>query len=337
MVNEVEQNTVGTIKIQYSRPKFHRRVLANLIDLIVFGFVGLCMFLLTRYIVGTTPQYQTTMNEWINMQLDSGLYVKNDSGKIVNVVSYIDGNNSYSNASKANAAEAAINTFLAYIDDYIPADKYTSMVDEYDQKRLDAKDGENNLFVVDLITGDIVKNPDYFDNHTWLYKDFYFEYINRTFNGYLVSSNRYASLTKQINTYLMWVEIPVAIVSSTILTYFVPTLFFRRGRKTLGKALYQIGTVDSRFLSPSFGRNLAKWSIFLVEMILGVVSLGVVFIASFTMMAFSKNRQGFPDYMLGLQEVDTSRNKIYYNLVEVELENASSYKKPTDFKLIDNP
>ena len=135
----------------------------------------------------------------------------------------------------------------------------------------------------------------------------------------------------------MWVEIPIAFVSSVILTYFVPTLFFRRGRKTLGKALYQIGTVDSRYLSPTFWRNLAKWGIFLAEMILGVASLGVVFIASFTMMAFSKNRQGFPDYMLGLQEVDTSRTKIYFNLVEIQLSNASSYKKGTDFRLIDHP
>ena len=337
MVNEVEQNTFGTIEIKYTRPKFHRRVLANLIDLIIFAFVGLSMFLLTRYIVGTTPQYQNTMNEWVGMQLNSGLYVKNDTGKIVNVVSYIDGNSDYSNKSKVEYSEIAIDTFLAYVDDYMTATKYEKMVSDYDQKRLETLSDDTHLFVVDTGTGKVVKDMEFYDSHSWLYKDFYFNYINRTFTGYLTSTNRYATLSKTINTYLMWVEIPIAFVSSVILTYFVPTLFFRRGRKTIGKFLYQIGTVDSRYLSPTFWRNLAKWGIFLAEMVVGVASLGVVFIISFSMMAFSKNRQGFPDYMLGLQEVDTSRNKIYRNLVEVELENASPYKKPTDFKLIDNP
>ena len=83
MVNEVEQNTVGTLEIKYTRPKVHRRVFANLIDFIIFAFIGLSMFLLTRYIVGLTPKYQSTMNEWVNMQLDSGLYVKNESDKLV--------------------------------------------------------------------------------------------------------------------------------------------------------------------------------------------------------------------------------------------------------------
>ena len=337
MVNEVEQNTVGTLEIKYTRPKFHRRVFANLIDFIIFAFVGLSMFLLTRYIVGLTPQYQNTMSEWVNMQLDSGLYVKNDNDKIVNVVSYIDGNSDYSNKSKAQYSEQAINKFVAYIKDYLPDDRYQKMIDDYDQSRLDQIDEGNHLFVVDEFSGEIIKDESYYDSHSWLYKDYYFGYINKTFTGYLTSSNRYATLTKEINTYLMWVEIPIAFVSSVILVYFVPTLFFRRGRKTLGKALYQIGTVDSRYLSPTFWRNLAKWGIFLAEMVLGVASLGVVFIASFTMMAFSKNRQGFPDYMLGLQEVDTSRNKIYFNLVEIQLSNSSSYKKATDFRLIDHP
>jgi hypothetical protein len=52
-------------------------------------------------------------------------------------------------------------------------------------------------------------------------------------------------------------------------------------------------------------------------------------------MAFSKNKQGFPDYMLGIQEVDTSNNKIYKSLEEISLEQVTKTKKPVDFRLPD--
>ena len=55
------------------------------------------------------------------------------------------------------------------------------------------------------------------------------------------------------------------------------------------------------------------------------------------MMAFSKNKQGFPDYILGLQEIDTSNNKIYYSYEEIELNDVERHKRPTDFRLIQRP
>ena len=337
MENEIVENTVGTIEIQYSRPKFVRRVLENLIDLIIFSLVGLSLFMLTRYIISNTEDYQKTMSSLNDMQLNSGLYVRNDLNQIVGVVTHVDADSNNSNASKARLSEEAIDQFIIYIKDYLTEDCYQKMVTDFDNARLNKKEGEVNLFVTEEGTGKIIKNAEYYDGHSWLYKDFYFDYIDNTFTGYLVSSGEFVRLTKRINTYLMWVEIPIAFVTSVILVYFVPTIFFRRGRMTLGKALYRIGTVDSRYLSPTFWRNLAKWSIFLLEMIAGVATFGVLFILSFSLMVFSKKQQGFPDYMLGLQEVDASKNKIYFDMVEIQLENATPYKKAPDFRLIDNP
>ena len=39
--------------------------------------------------------------------------------------------------------------------------------------------------------------------------------------------------------------------------------------------------------------------------------------------------------MLGIYEVDTSNNKIYYNEAELTLENMDTHKEPIDFKLPD--
>ena len=72
-------------------------------------------------------------------------------------------------------------------------------------------------------------------------------------------------------------------------------------------------------------------------MILSIATLGIPFIISISMMVFSKHKQGFPDYMLGLYEVDTSNNKIYNNEAEITLDHANTYKEPIDFKMEDLP
>ena len=51
------------------------------------------------------------------------------------------------------------------------------------------------------------------------------------------------------------------------------------------------------------------------------------------MMVFSKKKQGFPDYMLDLQEVDTSKDKIFNTIEEVKLDSINPSKKPVDFNV----
>jgi hypothetical protein len=103
---------------------------------------------------------------------------------------------------------------------------------------------------------------------------------------------------------------------------------------TLGKALYHIGLVDSRYLNVKWGRFFARFAIFyFAELLLSLVTFGIPFIISFSLMAFSKKKQGFPDYMLGIEEVDTSRNKIYKSLDEITLESLNKRKQPVDFHL----
>jgi hypothetical protein len=48
-------------------------------------------------------------------------------------------------------------------------------------------------------------------------------------------------------------------------------------------------------------------------------------------MVFSKKKQGFPDYMLNLQEIDTSKTKIYNSLDEAKIDQITPHKKGIDF------
>ena len=60
-------------------------------------------------------------------------------------------------------------------------------------------------------------------------------------------------------------------------------------------------------------------------------SFGLPYIVSFSIMVFSKKKQGFPDYMLGLQEIDTSKSKIYNSMEEIQLDQITPHRKPVDF------
>ena len=341
MVNEVEQNTLGTaeIEVKYTRPKFVHRVLANFVDLIIFAIVFVGLFVLTRYIVSTTPKFSQTMQSVDKMRLESGMYYKRKDGTIVDVVSYMNSNTTMTNEAKVKFSENRIDEFFTFEQQHLSEKKYNKISDQYDEKRLDRvytlDEVDVHLFVLDESNA-IVKNPELFvDGYKWVYRDFYIKYIDKYFQGYFTSTPIYYDAVKILSNYLIWLEIPVSIVSSVILVYYVPTLFFRRGRKTLGKALYRIGGVDQRFLSPTFARNTAKWALYLLEVVLGIASAGVIFIISFTMMAFSKNKQGFSDYITGIQEVDISQNKIYFSYEEIELNAIERHKKAPDFRMVD--
>ena len=66
--------------------------------------------------------------------------------------------------------------------------------------------------------------------------------------------------------------------------------------------------------------------------LLSIITIGVPFIISTSMMLFTKKKQGFADYMLDLREIDTSTNKIYYSLEEINLSNIKPNHEPVDFK-----
>ena len=133
---------------------------------------------------------------------------------------------------------------------------------------------------------------------------------------------------------LLFADLLPAYLITGILVYYVPTLFFVRGRRTLGKALYQIGLVDSRVLNPTVARATARFAIFyLAELCLSLATFGIPYLISFSLMVFSKRRQGFPDYMLGLTEIDMSRTKIYKTMGEAEMDKINTYKEPVDFKV----
>ena len=339
--NEIIDNTIGQesdsdqIVIRYTRPKFFHRVLANFLDFIILTLLFFACFLLTRKIFNSTPTYSNAFNTINNMRIDSGLYVK-ESGRFIDIVSYMKSDSSYNDNAVVIKSEKVVAQFYTFEEPLVSAERFNKMKSTYDELRLNKTNSEGqHLFI--LQDGEIIKDPELYQKKKAPYASFYYSYLDKYLQGYLSTTPKYYDATKVMSNFLLWVEIPTALVLGILLTYFLPSIIFVRGRCTFGKALYRIGTVDSRYLNPSFGRNLAKWGIFLLEFVAGIASLGVIFILSTTMMAFSKKRQGFPDFMLGLQEIDMRKDKIYKSLEEIKLEPVTTNKKPNDFRLINRP
>ena len=82
------------INIQYQRPLFYKRVLANVVDALLCAFLGLIIFLSSMSIIKSTSAYKSAENRITNTQKNSGLYVL-ENDRYYDIVSYYKNNNSF--------------------------------------------------------------------------------------------------------------------------------------------------------------------------------------------------------------------------------------------------
>lgn len=341
------------MRVEYTRPKFWHRCMANFIDFFLFVLAFLGLFIGTRAIVQNTSSYLKVQAEIDSIQLNCGLYMPavadSTTTNNIDIVYYIDNYKKGTPAGEEFDVDVddtpkfingmcvkAIKVFINYCQEHCSEARYNDLLTYYDNARLNTKLNGVNFFILDD-SNNVVPNPTMIADKTKL-KEFY----NKVFKPFIedrcipfLSANvpGYHNLVRTDYRLLVYLELPVSYVLAAILIYFVPPLFFRRGRKTLGKALYHIGLIDQRLLSPTVPRFLVRFLILLFgELILSMFSFGIPYIISFSMMAFSKKKQGFPDYMVKLLEVDTSKANIYMDYVEAATKN-QLHGKAIDFNL----
>lgn len=361
-LNEPEKAEI--IRVEYERPKLIHRVLANFTDILLMVFVCILCFIGARAIVLATPMYRNNDRLLRSVQLSSHLYINSDRTSdspidergfdineyhlgdyVILYTSWLDKQESLTGEAKVSRSEKAINNFVNYMNTINASlgEEITSLINTKKLEKTGNVVGHEHYFEKDEVTNEIFipKNESdipYYPYQTY-FKEFYKKIIDDTLiDNYLA---KYAvdmkkCLKNEWNS-LVFMELLPSYCLGAILVYFIPPLFLRRGRKTLGKALYRIGLVDKNIFSPTFVKYLLRFLIFFfAELVLSVFTFAIPYIISFTLMVFSKNKQGFPDYMLGLQEIDTSKQKIYYNKIDALVDKAKTYKTAKDFKLPDN-
>lgn len=358
-----EEEKAEIVKIEYEQPKLAHRVLANFLDILLMVGMTIVFFIASRAIVQSTPMYRNNDYKLREIELNSGLFINADRtngsaidtrGFDINEYKYGDSiqlmtywlprQKSLTYEDVVNRCEKSIDKFANYMGSIKAS--YADEIKEFITKEKLKKTGSNELhphfFEKNSDTNEIFiplneSGIPYYSYQTY-FEEFYKLIIDNSLSDdYLtkLAPNLKNYLSNE-GKYLLFIELPSAYLLAAITVYFIPPLFFRRGRQTLGKALYRIGLVDKNIFSPTFLRFLVRFSIFFFgEMVLSIFTFGAPFFISFTMMLVSKNKQGFPDYILGLTEIDVSKQKIYYNKIEAMAEKASVYKTPTDFKLPD--
>jgi len=344
-----EQNI--TYKIEYRPATFSRRVMANLVDILVFAVFFVSLLLGTRAIVNSTSDYKSACKTIDDSKIESCLYeVSKNDGQIKTIIAFYYSSNNYNPSAQYEIFNAHIsggtcldqyfNTvevegYLPYIKRIGNIQNYNDLVTDYNKFCLSSTFVDSNKNPYFIQSGNsVIRNINCQATDLDYVKNVYVPYIENTLVNTLVTCvPGYYNATKFIANMVSFVEIPIPYVISGLITYIVPIFIFKRGRKTWGKALYGIGLISTKdFLCPSKKRTAARFSIFYFgELILSLLTFGIPFILSFTMMAFTKMKQGFPDYMLGLVEIDTHDFKIFFNKEEITLEDVNVHKKPVNF------
>lgn len=328
--------------VLYYPPKFTHRIFANLLDILIFVFVFFSCFLGTREIIRANPTYKNKSEQLTQIKVDSGIFAYDEDNVLRDVVSVLNNDKGQTAKSRAVRSRKAIETFISYAEVNASNEMYIEIVNDYRSYRLadSMKHNDIPLFVVNE-NDEVVENPALIESvesvssqvYVTYYEKAYQPYIDNRVQAYLVTAiPTYNEIIKYQTNLLLLVNIFAVYCLTGLLVYLVPPLIFRRGRMTLGKFLYGIGLIDSRCLCPSIPRFLARFAIFYFAiLILSLFTFGLPMIISVSLMIFSKNKQGFPDYMLGLREIDAKRTKIYFSFKEVELEKINIDKKPIDF------
>lgn len=340
-VNQNREKQVG-LHIQYVQARTYKKVFAKIIDLLLLAVLGILFFVATRATVQAFPGYQK-IQERVNTTLeDSGIYIR-DGGELVDAVDYYNNKKGdLSSSALMNEIEGVINKFYSYVDSLVDEGEieetdYQKMLSDYDDFREQITYSETHLFIRD---GDIlIKNPDFSrgeETYTIYVENVYIPFIDSHLRGYLLSYfPQYLKDTDFMSKMILLVELPIAVFLSAILVYLVPPLIFRRNRQTIGRLIYKIGLVNNDLFAVPLKKFLVYVSIVIVlEIALSFLTLAIPLIISISMMAFSKRKQDFAEYMVQIQQVDISKEKIYRNKEELEVAHLKLNRTPVQFKNI---
>lgn len=327
---EVEEQNSDVQEISYTRATFWKRCSAILFDLITCGLLTLGIFTGARATANSIPAMAEKVKFVSDKQIDSGLFVYyKEKKRNIDVIDFYNYDKSIDEGAKSILIEKALNKFFTFIEDEISKEKSDELKNEFETLKFNKKMNKNGvpIFVKDE-NGETIVNPNETISRKDVNKIFYTPYVKEMAQGYFVSLTPGMYETQKfISNIYFFVEIPISLFLGFTLIYYIVPLIFYRGKQTFGRLLFQTGLVDKNVLSVSFGRFTARYFIFFfAEVILSIFTLGVPLFVSFSLMAFSKKKQNFHDYMLGIEEVDISSDQIYKSMDEI-------VQKPSEFDL----
>lgn len=330
----------NVIKIEYQPALFHRRIFAFVIDFLLAIVIGIFVFIGFRDIAFMTPAFKDAESLIYKTQEESGLYVA-DAGEgngLKDVVSYYEDDEEQTGSSLKSLYSNALTAFFTDMKASTSDADYADLTSTYQAYLLDA-----DSFSYEGVSMFILEDGKAIENPACAAKDE--AYANDVYGPYITSVAipalqkvfpSYAKAIQMESQVILFLGIPVSLVLASILVFYIPPLIFKRGRKTLGKLLFNIGQVNKDCLNLSLGLFTAEASIFIFGiLLLSLFTLGIPLLISFSLMAFSKKRQDFAMYMLNITDISTEKDKIYFSLAEASLEQESDKESANKFEPVD--
>lgn len=339
-VIQAEQPPVPEKKVttfEYYRPKFWKRIFLIIFDALICAALAFGFFNGLRTIINNNSPLKEDIKELDSLRLESGIFVNEvEVGRLTDVVTYYNINTTLSPAAVKQNLKKDIDQFHNFLRVKVDEKTYQEALKGYDEFRLNPKFKYNNLpYYIVNEDGEVVQNAEAKVPAKNIVEDVLKPYIDTDCQGLFVSKvPGVLELQKSLSNMLLFVEIPVSITLAIIVCYLIIPLIFFRGKQTLGRLLFHTGLVNKNVMMVSWKLYLVRFLIFFfLEIVVSVFTAGVPLFISLTMMAFSKKRQTFHDYMLGIEEVDVENSKIFKNKEEV-FEGSKSKYDVKKFKMI---
>ena len=338
---KVEENS-KKINIEYARPLTSRRISAALIDFLIMALLAVIFYIISNSIAQVTPTYVNSNQIVDSVRRDSGLYVHSD-GIYGESSSYEYVNQYFSD----NPDEYAGSIMYHYLNNVIDGDLYpihghVGFAQYMGRYNIEYKEEILNLFDEYRLNATLNNAPVFDSNFNIINGNSQKEvalnvlcpFIEEKLISYLsYIPNYYESLTF-ITRNIIYIQIPIPIILSNLIVFYLIPLCFRRDKKSIGRLLFKIGLVDKNYLYVNFKVFTLRFLIFLfVEIILSIFTFLLPLILSFTMMLVTKNKQCLHDYILNIQEIDETLDKVYYSLDEAYLDRMNKKPQHIDFKL----
>ena len=307
-------------EIEYYRPTFWKRIFSILFDLLICFFISFSIFNLSKCIANNYTSLKEDALKLDEIRLESSLFVK-DLDRVTDIVTYYNNSTDISYGAQELDLSARVDRFFTFLLDNAGQSAYEEALKYYNDFRLDPNRLYEDKSYFVLQDGEVVKNTSAQIPSKAYVQNIYSPFIDEYGQGLLVTRiPEYTILQKNLSIALIFIEIPISVGLGVTVVYYICPLILRRGRCTLGRLLFKIGLVDKNVLNVNWKVFTLRFLIFFfLEVVLSVFTLCIPFFISLSMMAFTKKKQTFHDYLLGIEEVDTTNSKIYYSLQEISM------------------
>ncbi|MCR5491048.1 MAG: RDD family protein [Bacilli bacterium] len=301
------------ITLTYEKAGLAKRVIAFLIDALIIGTMALGFFWTSRLIVENASWYRGAFDEYVSISSNSKLYVYAETDdNLVQIDTYAKG--TYKDDGEiASFLETRLAYF--YVDD--PIDIFA---DGEGKKIYDAeKVGANAIKQADgsyYFALDSQGEPQSIVSSSVLIA--FYEQATISAIEYLNRSEAYVNAKKTLSQTINLLLIPLSIsLSFLIFELLVPLLFFRRGYKTIGMAVFHFALLNAEAVVPKFRFFLFRFLFMLiVEVLVSMMTFGVPLFVTVGFLVVRKDGQALHDFISGTYMVDATEQSVYFSREE---------------------